>query len=162
MTDRPKQDEPSSLDKEPFEEALDAAEVFSELADEEATAGSHEPAGEQTLETIGDAFADEFELAAQRPTALAEEDATPVAQTEEADAVAAEVATEEAASEAADSEAVAPVAPVAQPAPALARSVSEASIGALFKPVVKHSPPSRIRIEADSVGALFRRFIEQE
>ena len=157
MTDRPKQDEPSSLDKEPFEEALDAAEVFSELADDEATAGGDEAAGEQALETIGapgdasgalgDPFADEFELAAQRPTALAEEDAAPVPQTEEAGAPDAEP-TE--------------AAPVAQPAPAPARGVSEASIGALFKPVVKHSPPSRIRIETDSVGALFRRFIEQE
>jgi len=162
MTDRPKQDEPSSLDKEPFEEALDAAEVFSELADDEATAGGDEATGEQTPETIGDVFADEFDLAVQRPTALAQEDAALVPQTEEADAVAAELISEEVATEEADSEAVAAAVPAARPASAAARGVSEASIGALFKPVVKHSPPSRIRIETDSVGALFRRFIEQE
>jgi hypothetical protein len=160
MAERPKQDEPPSLDKEAFEEALDAAEVFSELADDEA-AGREQAAGEKALDAagdefgaigdasgaIGDPFADEFELAAHRPTALAEEHPAPAPQAEEADAAGPEPAAE---------------VPVAQPVPAFARAASQASIGDLFKPVVKHSPPSKMRIEAESVGALFRRFIEQE
>ena len=162
MTDRPKHDEPPSLEKEPFEEALDAAEVFNELADDEAAAGADEQASaEKAFDAAGDPsgaisdpsgaisdpFADEFELAPQRPPAQAEEQAAPALEVEAVGATQTELVTET---------------PAATPPPAPARGPSESSIGELFKPVVRHSPPSRIRIEAESVGALFRRFIEQE
>jgi len=106
------------FDDEAFEEALDAAEVFNELAAEETERLDEENLGEE-------AFTDEFELPTRPAPAEPQPDEAPAAQADE---------------------------------PA---SATWHSIGELFKPVVKHSPPSRIRIEANSIGTLFRRFIEQ-
>jgi len=121
MADRSTQDNMPFFEDEAFEEALDAAEVFNELAAEETERLVEEPPAEE-------AFADEFELPAKP-------------------AAAAPAAAEEARPAAVESHV--PAGP------------GRPSIGELFKPVVKHSPPSRIRIEPNSVGTLFRRFIEQ-
>ena len=139
MTDEPKHDEA-------FEEALDAAEVFSDLANEDAALEVGEGLEDDALDdgAVGardaEAFADEFELPAPQPAAAAVE--TESAPPAEPDTGAADEAA-----------ALAPAA--AEFAPA------GPSIGELFKPVVKHAPPSKIRIESDSIGALFHRFIEQ-
>ncbi len=169
MTDRPEQDDTPSLDDGTFEEALDAAEVFNELANEEA-----EPSGEEILDK--EAFADEFELAAERRPAEPEgarpelvEGARPeLVEGARPESVVETKLLEEVEEphparppelqrrrELAEGE------PAFETQPVVERAAGEHSIGELFKPVVKHSPPSRIRIEADSVGALFRRFIEQ-
>ena len=108
------------FDDETFEEALDAAEVFNELAAEETERLGDEGLGEE-------AFTDDFELPTRAAPAEPQPDETPPA-----------------------------VEPAPEPDPATWQSIGE-----LFKPVVKHSPPSRIRIEANSIGTLFRRFIEQ-
>ncbi len=131
MTDEPKHDESPPPDDQAFEEALDAAEVFSDLANEDAALGVGEGLEHGALDddAVGaqdaEAFADEFELPAPQPAAVAADEAA----------------------------ALAPAAAEFGPA--------GPSIGQLFKPVVKHSPASRIRIESDSIGALFHRFIEQ-
>jgi hypothetical protein len=144
MTDEPKQDQHPSTTDEAFEEALDAARVFSDLAGDEAGAVGEGLDDDVVDDEAGraqeaEAFADEFELPAPQPAAVAVE-------TEPASA-------EPEAEETDDAAAVEPMAAQVQP--------GGASIGELFRPVVKHSPPSKIRIEADSIGALFHRFIEQ-
>jgi hypothetical protein len=124
MADRPKDDEA-------FEEALDAAEVFTELDAEEADSGAQAALDEQ-------AFTDDFEL--------------PVPSRPEPQEAPAPLA--------AQAQAPPPVRVAAEAAVAEAVG-AQLSIGGLFKAAVRRSPPSRIRIEADSVGALFRRFIER-
>lgn len=174
MSDEPRQDEsppPEGSEAEDardtagaFEEALDAAEVFSELADEGAhpAAGADDTAvdeGTSPEEAAGfeeAAFADDFDLAA-RPGAeterlLAEALDEDVAEPGPAMAVLAGDAVPTA-----DTEPI----PVGGAFAVMAGDARH-SIGMLFKPVVRHSPPSKIRVEADSVGALFRRFIEQD
>jgi hypothetical protein len=147
MADEPKHDATPPPNGEPFEEALDAAEVFTDLAnegpapragagldDDESLGGDEFEAGAYDAES--DAFADEFELPAAQPAAV------------------------EVAEPAAPEPAAADEAAALTPGPAGAWHGAP-SIGELFKPVVKHSPPSKIRIEADSIGALFHRFVEQ-
>ncbi len=146
MTDEPKHNESPSPTDEAFEEALDAAEVFNDLANEDVALGVGKGLDDDALDDEAveaqdsEAFADEFELPAPQPAAVAVEiEAAPSA---EPDAGAADEA--------------------AALAPAAAEFAARGpSIGQLFKPVVKHSPPSKIRIESDSIGALFHRFIEQ-
>jgi hypothetical protein len=129
MADRPKDDEA-------FEEALDAAEVFTELDAEEADSGAQAALDEQ-------AFTDDFELPGPSRPEPQPAPAAPAAKPQAAPPVPA--AAEAAVAEAAVAEVVG----------------ARLSIGGLFKAAVRRSPPSRIRIEADSVGALFRRFIER-
>ena len=153
MTDEPKHKESPSPNDEAFEEALDAAEVFSDLANEDKALRVGEGLEDEALEggaagaqgdaygAESDAFADEFELPAPQLAAAAVE--TEALAAAEADAGSVDE--------------------VAAPTPEAVGALAFAapSIGELFKPVVKHSPPSKIRIEADSIGALFHRFIEQ-
>ncbi len=153
MTDRPEQDDTPSLDDGTFEEALDAAEVFNELANEEAA-----PSGEEILDK--EAFADEFELAAERRPAEPE-GARPESVVETKLLEEVEEPRPARPPELQRRRELAEGEPPFETQPVVERAAGEHSIGELFKPVVKHSPPSRIRIEADSVGALFRRFIEQ-
>jgi len=146
-----------------YEEALDAAKVFGELAEEEPTvetaarpaergragdvAETSEPARDDAARYEDAAFADDFDLrrsVARAEAALDAAEATLIDRTplDEAKPAAAVVKSPPAA------------APAAPP--------ERQSIGRLFTTVVKHSPPSRIRIESNSIGALFRRFIDQE
>ncbi|MBN1919325.1 MAG: hypothetical protein JW889_15590 [Verrucomicrobia bacterium] len=161
MTSRPKPERQRPADNaarqdDAFEEALEAAEVFGELAEDEPRTLAVEP-----LETVTEpeeagrqndaAFADEFDLrgvVARAEAALDSAEATLLDNTPPPETPPAPVVES-------------PPAPQSAPAQPAA-PVGGRSIGQLFSTVVKHSPPSRIRIEPDSVGALFRRFIEQE
>ena len=177
MTDRPQHDNNGPTKGKPprandaFEEALDAAEVFSELAQESpgASSAAQSPAHIADNENLpGDdvareetaredaAFADEFDLRRSVARAEAALDAAETSLLGPAPDKEAEPPRN-----AAPPQAVAPEGEALAPPPA-ARPAERVSIGLLFRAVVKHSPPSKIRIESDSIGALFRRFIEQE
>jgi len=134
MADPPKQNDKPAFEDEAFEEALEGAEAFEEALD--AAEVFHELDADEGKPTAEEALDDEVFSDDFEPPAL------PGPESGQARTVLAQGALESRAS---------------APAPAGAR----ASIGQLFKPVVKHSPLSKIRIEDNSIGALFRRFIQQ-
>jgi hypothetical protein len=153
-----------------FEEALDAAKVFGELAEDEPAAGADEASRQDAAAPQDAAFADEFDLrggVARAEAALDAAEATLLERTPQPVVTPGEPEPASPAPAAAGSPAPGaapvPAAPPPSAAPAPPGGPAEhQSIGQLFRTVVRHSPPSRIRIESNSIGALFHRFIEQE